>query len=229
VKRERRLGHDRRRDAERCRDEHRRDDARQHVLQHDARVARAECLGRLHELQLADDQHLASDEPRHPRPADDADREEHHPERRLERRRHGDQQQQRGEGQRDVGEAHHHLVDPAAVVAGDQPHRQPDQEGDALRDDAGRQRHPRAVDETRPDVAALDVGAEPVRRRRTLQLVHEVDAQRVMVRHQRREHRQQHEQHDHGDAEPGARISAQRTLHALVHDGSPSSGGVPGR
>ena len=40
-------------------------------------VARAERLGRLHELELAHDEHLAANEPRHPRPADDADGEEH--------------------------------------------------------------------------------------------------------------------------------------------------------
>jgi hypothetical protein len=66
--------------------------------------------------------------------------------------------------------------------------------------------------------------------RRSLELVHEIDRERVAVRHERREHGEQHDQHDDGDSEPGARITAERTLDAFVHfDGSPSSGGVPGR
>ena len=162
--RQRRFGHDRRRDAERGRDEHRRDDARQHVLQHDADVARAERLGRLHELELAHDEHLAANEPRHPRPADDADREEHDGQRRLQRGGHRDEQQQRGKRERHVGEAHHQLVDPAAVVAGEQPEREAEQQRDGLRDDARGERDARAVHEPRPHVAPLDVGAQPVRR-----------------------------------------------------------------
>ena len=43
----------------------------------DARVARAERALGLHELELAHDEHLAANEARHARPADDADREEH--------------------------------------------------------------------------------------------------------------------------------------------------------
>ena len=44
-------------------------------------------------------------------------------ERRLERGDHRDEQQQRGKRERDVGEAHHELVDPVAVVAGEEPER----------------------------------------------------------------------------------------------------------
>ena len=50
------------------------------------RVSRApSALRGLHELELAHDEHLAADQPRHPRPADDADRDEHDGERRLQR------------------------------------------------------------------------------------------------------------------------------------------------
>ena len=80
---------------------------------------RAERALGLHELELAHDEHLSANEPRHARPADDADRDEHDGERRLQRRDERDEQQQRRKRERDVGEAHHELVDPVAVVAGD--------------------------------------------------------------------------------------------------------------
>ena len=75
-----------------------------------------------------------------------------------------DEQQQRRERERDVGEAHHQLVDPAAVVARDEAEGEPERQRDRLRDDPDRERDARAVDEARPDVATLDVGAEPVLR-----------------------------------------------------------------
>ena len=87
---------------------------------------------------------------------------EHDRERRLQRGDERDEQQQRRKRERDVGEAHHELVDPLAVVAGDESEHHAERQRDALRDEADRERHARAVDEPRPHVAALDVGAEPV-------------------------------------------------------------------
>ena len=77
-----------------------------------------------------------------------------------------------------------------------------------LRDDARRQRDARAVDEPRPDVAALDVGAEPVCAATDgCSWLTRSIASGSCVRHERREQREQHEQHDDADAEPGARVA----------------------
>ena len=54
----------------------RREDARQHVHEDDADIAAAEGARRLDVLELAHDEHLAANESRHARPADDADRDE---------------------------------------------------------------------------------------------------------------------------------------------------------
>ena len=89
---------------------------------------------------------------------------EHDRQRRLERGDERDEQQQRWKRERDVGETHHELVDPPAVVSGDETEHDAERERDALRDDADRQRDARAIDEARPHVATLDVGAEPVLR-----------------------------------------------------------------
>ena len=63
-------------------------------------------------------------------------------------------------------------------------------------------------------------------------VIHDADAVRRVpraMRDDRREQREQHDRADHADPEPGADVAAQRSLHTFVHDGSPSSGGVPGR
>ena len=62
--------------------------------------------------------------------------------------------------------AHHQLLDPAAPRRGEQAERDADDEADADRDDADRDRVLRADEQQRGDVAAEAVGAEPVRGRR---------------------------------------------------------------
>ena len=49
-------------------------------------------------------------------------------------------------------------IDPAAVIAGEQPHGAADDIGDSTRDRRHRQHGARAPDEAREDVAALVVG-----------------------------------------------------------------------
>ena len=73
-----------------------------------------------------------------------------------------DAQQQHGERQHDVDEARQQRVDPAAVVAGQQPDGDADQHGDAGADDPDEQRDARAVDGAREDVAPERVDAEAV-------------------------------------------------------------------
>jgi hypothetical protein len=110
--RQRGLGHDGAGDSKRRGNDDGRYDVRQHVPGNDPRVTGAERADGLHVLELAHHEHLASDETRHARPADDADGEEHDAEGRAECGNHRDQQEQRGERERHVGESHHELVDP---------------------------------------------------------------------------------------------------------------------
>ena len=95
-----------------------------------------------------------------------------------------------------------------AVESGDQSERHAERQRDALRDDADRERDARAVDESRPHVASLNVRAEPVLGGRWTQLVDEIDAHRIVARDERRRDREQdEEEHDTG-AEPGAWIAS---------------------
>ena len=127
------------------------------------RLSRApQRLGGVHEFELTHHQHLPSDQPRHAGPTDDADRQEHDAETGLKGGGHRYEQEERRKGERHVREAHHDLVDPSAVVAGNEAHREADEERDRLRYNACRERHAGTVDETGPDIAPLDVGAEPV-------------------------------------------------------------------
>ena len=64
------------------------------MAREDARIRRAERTCRLHVLEPAGEQDLAPDDARHPRPAHDADDDEHHGQRGLHRGGNGDEQQQ---------------------------------------------------------------------------------------------------------------------------------------
>ena len=92
-KRQRRLGHDCRRDTERSGDEHGRDHRRQNVARDDAPVARTERTHRVNVFELANHQHLSANEPRHSRPANQADGEKHDGEGRLKRGHERDEEQ----------------------------------------------------------------------------------------------------------------------------------------
>ena len=92
-----RFGHDRARDAKCGGDHHRRDDVGQDVPNHDAQIARAEGPDCLDVLELPHDQNLTADDASHARPTDDSNRREHDSFRRLKRRDHRDEEQQRRE------------------------------------------------------------------------------------------------------------------------------------
>ena len=67
------------------------------------------------------------------------------------------------------------LVDPLSVEPRDQSKRYAEQERNPLRHDADGERDARAVDESRPDVAPLNIRTEPVLRGGGTQLVDEID------------------------------------------------------
>ena len=102
----------------------------------------------------------------------------------------GDQrqrQQQAGDGQQHVDDAHQRVVEPAADEAGDEADGRPDDDTDGDGEQRGAQRQPGAVHGAREQVAAELVGAEQVRPRRRLQLGLRVRLQRVDRRQQRRQ------------------------------------------
>ncbi len=68
--------------------------------------------------------------------------------------------QDRGEGELDVGDSHDHGVDHATEVAGDQPEGDTECAGEHHAGDADRQRDAQAVQDRGEHVAALLVGAE---------------------------------------------------------------------
>ena len=120
---------------------------------------------------------------------------------------HDDQEQRqhdRRERQQHVDDAHHHRVDLAADVPGEQPDRGAEGEGDERRGEADEHVVARRVDAAAEQVAAHLVGAEPVRARRTLQR-DGLDAQRV-VRGEEPGHdaeqQERGEQQDTGDERP---------------------------
>ncbi len=80
----------------------------------------------------------------------------------LHRGRNGDEEEQGGKGQSDVGQPHHQGIDPTAVVAGQQPEKHAQGHRDRLGDHPHRQRNPGAIQHPAQDVAALGIGAQQV-------------------------------------------------------------------
>ena len=78
------------------------------------------------------------------------------------RSRERNNEQRIGKGVDDIGKAHQQIVDAPAGEAGDQPERDADQQDHDLRDKAHDQRHARAVDQLREDIAPDRVGAKQV-------------------------------------------------------------------
>ena len=73
--------------------------------------------------------------------------------------------QQQRQSEEHVGDAGDHRVDPATVEAGQRAKRTADDEHDQGGSQPHGDRCPRTVDGARVNVVALQVGAEPVRRR----------------------------------------------------------------
>ena len=78
------------------------------------------------------------------------------------RRRQAEAEQQDREREQDVDHAGDHRVHPAAEEAGDHAHRHADRHRQAGADERDQQRHPRAVEDAREDVATERVDAEEV-------------------------------------------------------------------
>ncbi len=73
---------------------------------------------------------------------------------------HDQGQQQRGEGQDEVHDAHQHRIDPAAGIAGHKADDDAGYQGNEDHDRADQQRVAGAMDETGQDIAPHRIGAE---------------------------------------------------------------------
>src|SRR5665213_175126 len=156
------FSHDRASNSESGGDHDRSNHIWKNVSQHYARVSRAERVRSLHIFEISHNQHLTANEARYSSPADNADRDKDDAHRRLQRRRHRDQQEQRWECKRYIGEPHYKFVDPAAVIAREQSECDPKAHRDGLRNDTDSERHACTVNKPSPYVPALHIRAEPV-------------------------------------------------------------------
>ena len=111
-------------------------------------------------LLLLDGEHGPAHDAGERRHVDDRDRDDHVVDPRSQDRHDPDGQQEPGEGEEDVDQSHHDLIDPAAVIAGRQPEADADHEGDDDRQNADAERHPGADQHPAEVVPAEFVGAE---------------------------------------------------------------------
>ena len=93
-------------------------------------------------------------------PGDEADRQRDGGDVGAEHRDQHEQQQEGGERLERLGDAHQHVVDPAAEIAGEGTDQDADADGDGGRDAADQQGDAGAVEDLGGDVAAARVGAE---------------------------------------------------------------------
>src|SRR5581483_8576296 len=126
--REERLEDDRVRDGERPVHHDRAKGVREHVAEHDAHVPRADGLRSLDVLLLAQRQEDAAHNARNRRPIEGGDDRDDRPLVAGAPKQRGDGQEHDEHRQRqdEVGDAHDHVVDPAAVVAGDGADEEPE-------------------------------------------------------------------------------------------------------
>jgi hypothetical protein len=204
-------------------------DVRQHVLERDAKAPLAAGACGKHEIARPDGVGRGAGDAREHRDVEDADGDDRDDEPGAVERGQHDRREQRGEGEGEVGEAHHRLLDPAAACAGEQAQPDAEDEPDADGDEADQDRVLRADEQQRADVAPEAVGAEPVRRRGRAELVGHVEVERRMRRPQQRQRRGGEEQRDEHRADEEAAV-AQRAAErrGRQRDARPGHGD-PGR
>ena len=237
--RQRRLEQDVGRDQQGGVDDQRREEVRQDLAHDDPPVRGAQRAGRLDELLLAQGQDLAAHDARDVGPVDDRDDHDDDGEAGLDEaveaalragagRRQAEAEEQDREGQHHVDGARQQRVDPAAVEAGQQADDRADEDGDAGRDQGHLERDAGAVDRAREDVAAEAVDAERMLGGRAGRRAEDVERLRALharagragdLDDQRREDRDEDQQHDEARARPwrpcpgggGARTAASAT------------------
>ena len=142
--------------------------------------------------------------------------------------------QDRGEGQLHVGDAHHHRVDDAAEIAGEQAQRDADAGGEEDAEEADGQRDPQPVGDGRKQVAALLVGPEQVGRRaqvrpdRRQARVEQVELRRV-ERVLRRDHAGEDREQEEGDGDDrggDGQLRAHEARHDVAVEGAEQERGL---
>src|SRR5207247_11151309 len=151
-----------RQDRNRDREDPIREDDRQggwqDVADHDVPVRGADHLPALDEHPLLEAQHLTADDSGGHGPAGETDHEDDAPQ--VEVADAGDDEDhedEEGDGQNDIVEAHDHLVEPAPHVAGDESHPGPDHDCHAGRHDPDDERDLTTPDDLRVDVATEEI------------------------------------------------------------------------
>ena len=138
-------------------------DVGQDVAAHDRLLRTPGHDGQAHEVALPEREDLAADDARIPRPVDGGQDDHDVPHAGAHHGREEDREGQRRQRQPRVRDAHDHLVDPAAEIAGQDAEPGADDAGDDDRGEAHDHGHARAEDEARQHVAPDVVGAEEVR------------------------------------------------------------------
>ena len=246
-KRQGRLGDDRQREIDGRDHQDRPHRVRQHVPQHDHGGGKADQLRRRHVILVLLHHDRAAHRARILHPETQADRKHQHRQRAhgvqaVAEHRFGDavdeqRDQDGGEGQLHVGDAHDQAVDGAAEIAGDQAEDDAERAGEQYAENADDKRNAQAVEDGRKYVAALLVGAEqeralavghPERRDPRIHQLKLRRIERVLHGEKRRQDREQEEQQRYGGRRHGEPGAAERIEHvAFERAPKPMTGGAP--
>ena len=183
------------------------------------------------EIALHEPARLGEDDPRHLDPVHQRDHHGDDPEARAEKGREHDRQQQRRKGHHEIGEAHDRIADETAEIARHHADDHPDEDRDAVRDEADDQRGPGAEQQSGEKVAPERIRAEPVfRPGRQRRAFHGQAVERLGVRRERRDpgsqNRGRHHDCDHDKGDESGR-PARDLRGEPLHFGLPL--GVAGR
>ena len=148
---------------------------------HHRKLTCAEPLGRLHEGALAQADGLSAGDPGVPRPPSEGDSEDGVCQVWLEHRGDGDGQEERGERQKDVGDAHDDLVEPPTDVAGKCPQGRADEQRNQHNTKGRKQRRATSVEHAGQNVTAELVRAEGVAQTWGRELLEDVGFARTLV------------------------------------------------
>src|SRR5215472_1973298 len=130
------------------------------MAEDDPRARATGDFGELDELAFAQAQHLAPDNPRVAGPIDEPENDDDVPHARPDDGGEEDGEDQGRQGEPGIGDAHDHLIHPAAEIAGENSQGGTDAAGTDRPDNSDNQRHPSTKDQSAQDVSGLEVGAE---------------------------------------------------------------------
>ena len=150
------------------------------------RVAGADGTGGLDVLLVLDGQHRGAHDPREGRNIGNTDGQHHVGDTGAHGRHQGDGQQNAGDRQKDVHDAHDDVIYPTAAIAGDSAQQAAHHGGDGDGDKGHRQGDPGTVDDAGQNVPAHLVSAQPVLGRGGLELQRRalLDHQGLIVKQQ---------------------------------------------